>query len=287
MSCSVGLDIDLREGLAQSLVAQWTHTSTALEGNTINAGDTLFVLTEGMTIQGKSLREHQELHGHAQALSILSSWVGGRQSVRVEALHELHRAVQTGSVVDSLAPVGAWKVEQNGTMAITSTGSTKWHEYARPADISSLMAEYLKQLSAQLQTAGKMPQLKAEDFSNDCATGQLLIEAYTDVHLSFTGIHPYADGNGRLARLLANMPILRAGFPPLLISPVNRRSYIQLMGDYSLKLGQPKLEGKLVYKGAERDALRDFFAREWQSTLITVKEFHTTQKERGEHNRKK
>jgi transcriptional regulator with XRE-family HTH domain len=48
-----GLDKDLRAGLAQSLVAEWTHSSTALEGNTISAGDTLFILTEGLTINGK------------------------------------------------------------------------------------------------------------------------------------------------------------------------------------------------------------------------------------------
>ena len=70
-----GLDNNLRAGLAQSLVAEWTHSSTALEGNTISAGDTLFILTEGLTINGKSLREHQEIHGHAQALAIMSRWI--------------------------------------------------------------------------------------------------------------------------------------------------------------------------------------------------------------------
>ncbi len=76
-----GLDADLRSGLAQSLVADWTHSSTALEGNTISAGDTLIVLTEGLAISGKSLREHQhqQQHGHAQALGLLCALTAARQ----------------------------------------------------------------------------------------------------------------------------------------------------------------------------------------------------------------
>jgi len=61
-----GLDADLRAGLATALVAQWSHLSTALEGNTISAGDTVFVLTQGLTVSGKTLREHQELEGEGR-----------------------------------------------------------------------------------------------------------------------------------------------------------------------------------------------------------------------------
>jgi hypothetical protein len=60
------------------------------------------------------------------------------------------------------------------------------------------------------------------------------------VHLGFTAIHPYADGNGRMARLLANVPTLRAGQPPLLILSSQRRTYLGLMGDYSLRRGRPR-----------------------------------------------
>jgi transcriptional regulator with XRE-family HTH domain len=280
-----GLDADLREGLAKSLVAEWTHTSTALEGNTITAGDTLFVLEEGMTVGGKSLREHQELHGHAQALGLMSAWIGARQPVRIESLHELHRVVQTGSVVDSLAPVGKWKVEQNGTMAMTSGGKTEWHEYARASHVPALIDEYLVLLAELLRHPLIKKRIKKginEGVSvRDPEMGSFLIDAYTDLHLGFTGIHPYADGNGRLARLLANIPVLRAGFPPILISVTQRREYITMMGDYSLKLSQPEPGNGMLRKGLERDALRDFFAREWESTLRTVAEFHARQKRRN------
>ena len=268
-----GLDMDLRTGLARSLVADWTHSSTALEGNTITAGDTLFVLTEGLTISGKSLREHQELHGHAHALGLMAAWTRARQAIRVEHLHQLHRAVMTGAAIDVFAPVGSWKVEANGTNAITTGGATKWHDYAEPKQVPALIAAWLKSLARICRD----PRLKKGGRGDEADASEVLLDAYTDVHLGFTATHPYADGNGRMARLLANIPILRAGRPPLLIDVSARREYIALLGDYSLSCGRPNSGDVLVKPGPQRDALRDFFAEQWQSTLQHVAEFHQRQ----------
>ena len=251
-----GLDRDLREGLVRSLVAEWTHSSTAIEGNTISAGDTLFVITEGLTVSGKSLREHQEIHGHAQAITLLAEWIRARRPVRVAQLHELHRAVQTGVVVDALAPVGRWKVEPNGTTAITTRGTTAWHDYATPDDVPLLIDRWVRDLADATREVGS-PAGTARD---------VLARIYTDAHLGFVGIHPYADGNGRMARLLANVPVLRAGRPPLLVSAAARRDYLTLLGDYSLARGQPRPGEPLVQPGPERDALEAFFDSQWEAT---------------------
>ena len=268
-----GLDTDLRTGLARSLVADWTHSSTALEGNTITAGDTLFVLTEGLTISGKSLREHQELHGHAHALGLMAAWTRARQAIRIEHLHQLHRAVMTGAVTDALAPVGSWKIEANGTNAITTGGATKWHDYAAPKHVPALIETWSKSLARICRDR----RLKKGGRGDDAGLDEALLDAFTDVHLGFTAIHPYADGNGRMARLLANIPVLRAGRPPLLIDVSARREYIALLGDYSLSCGRPHPGDGLVKPGRERDALRHFFSDQWQSTLQRVAEFHQRQ----------
>ncbi len=260
-----GLDRDLRDGLAASLVAEWTHTSTALEGNTITAGDTLFVLNEGLTVSGKSLREHQELHGHAQALRLMSAWTRKGRDLRVGELHELHRAVQTGAVVDIYAPVGKWKVEPNGTMAITTKGKSQWHDYAAPEAVPPLVADWITLLK---ETSRKVNSESAA------------LEAYTEIHLGFVAIHPYADGNGRLARLLANIPVLCGGYPPILVPAAERRNYLSLLGDYSIARGKPVPGERLVLESSERDALRDFFGEQWKATLGEVEEFHARQASR-------
>lgn len=273
-----GLDKDLKTGLTQALVAEWTHSSTALEGNTISAGDTLFILTEGLTINGKSLKEHQQIHGHAQALALMSHWVKTDLPLRIESLHQLHRSVQTKSVIDIYQPIGSWKVEPNGTMVMPSNGKTAWHEYTLPRNVPTLIKTWLKLLSQHNQQSRKL----AKTTTAQLSTKQLntLIEAYTDIHLGFVAIHPYADGNGRLARLVANIPLLRAGMPPLLISKEERRTYINLLGDYTLSIGQITQDDKIIKKGKEYNALKSFFQTQWQTTLKHVKDFHQRQNDR-------
>ncbi len=269
-----GLDGDLRSGLARSLVAEWTHSSTAIEGNTISAGDTLFVITEGLTVGGKSLREHQEIHGHAQAIALLAAWTRAHHRVSVARLHELHRAIQTGVVIDAFAPVGRWKVEQNGTTALTTSGTTAWHEYARPDHVPVLVDQWLRELATASREAASV---SGADFDG---ARDLLHRVYTDAHLGFVGMHPYADGNGRMARLLANVPLLRAGQPPLLVSVAARRDYMALLGDYSLRRGQPQPGEPLVFVGPERDALEAFFGVQWEATRELVATYRERQAER-------
>ena len=65
------LDNDLRKALLIQLRNLWTHTSTAIEGNTLTLGETAFVLEEGLTISGKPLKDHEEVVGHARAIDLV------------------------------------------------------------------------------------------------------------------------------------------------------------------------------------------------------------------------
>jgi len=64
-----GLDNDLKQSLIKHLRDLWTHTSTAIEGNTLSLGETAFVIEEGLTVSGKPLKDHEEVVGHAIANS--------------------------------------------------------------------------------------------------------------------------------------------------------------------------------------------------------------------------
>ena len=55
------------------------------------------------------------------------------------------------------------------------------------------------------------------------------VSTYVDLHASFVGVHPFADGNGRLARLLANIPMLEAGYPPLILPRKRRAEYMRTL----------------------------------------------------------
>lgn len=265
-----GLDRDLRAGLIDQLMALWTHHSTGLEGNTVSLGDTLVILREGITVAGHSLREHQELHGHRDAIALLDALLRRNRGPTVTDLHGLHRCIQTGVSIDIFAPVGRWKVEGNGTQAITSDGRSQWHDYAAPAHTEALMHDVLKMVDVSCK--------------HPPTTIEALVEAYLTIHLGITNVHPYADGNGRLARLVANLPILRAGQPPLLIDKRARREYLCLLGDYCLLRGQPKPGEALLGSDEAVASLRpltEFLREQWKPTLDAVASAHARQAERN------
>ena len=199
----------------------WTHSSTALEGNTLTLGDTHAVLAMGLTISGKPLSEHQEIVGHAKAIDLLYQSLA--EPLTKELIYDLHKAVQTEIIHDIFKPIGAWKVEVNGTYAVTSNDKQLYLEYANPMHVSALMDEVITTIN-----------------NTDVATitTKNAVKHYAKIHMAIAHIHPFFDGNGRLARLISNILLLKAGLPPLVIEKSQRREYIECLADYQMKVGQ-------------------------------------------------
>jgi len=219
-----GLDPDLQRSLLAQMRDLWTHGSTAIEGNTLTLGETKFVIEEGLTVSGKPLKDHEEVVGHARAIELiyglLSDWPA--RTVTPAQLCELHRAVQTNVVSDIYKPIGAWKVEPNGAYAVTDAGRQTFIEYAAPADVPTLMDTWLAQLN----------RLGGQQLDEDAA-----IAAYARLHLGFVHIHPFWDGNGRMGRLLANLPVLSSRHLPVVIEVRERKRYIDTLAAYQLAVG--------------------------------------------------
>jgi Fic family protein len=248
-----GLDSDIRAVLLAQLRNLWTHTSTALEGNTLTLGETAFVIEEGMTVSGKPLKHHQEVVGHARAVDLLFALLCA-DTITDSDLFTLHRAVQTDVLMDTLNPIGAWKREPNGTYTVTDDGKQLFIEYAAPGDIPALMADWLALLNGNLHPKDEAAALKT----------------YTALHVAFVRVHPFFDGNGRMARLLANIPVLRAGFPPIIIASERRREYLLMLAGYELATGQAKAGGPLLPQLELLDSFNDFCRECWQASLDLV-----------------
>lgn len=215
-----GLSASRKHTLLGQLRDLWTHTSTAVEGNTLTLGDTHFVLEQGLTISGKSIKDHQEVIGHARAIEILYRSLTTTTSE--QTVFDLHKAVQTDIVIDIYKPNGAWKLEPNGAYAVTRDDRQVYIEYAAPKEVPHLMREILTALNAE-----HTPPLNLDTAP----------ETYAKIHAGIAHTHPFWDGNGRIARLLANIPLLRAGLPPIVIPAERRQLYIQLLAEYELTLG--------------------------------------------------
>ncbi len=259
------LDADLRKALQERFRVLWTHHSTAIEGNTLTLGETAFVLGEGLTVAGKPLKDHQEVVGHARAIDLLDDWLTNGKLLTESELFQLHQAVQTSVVMDIYQPVGAWKVEPNGAQVVVSGELVFNDTYAYPEDVPALMVDWL--------------QVLAKYRSSEFTPEQALV-AYVDLHAGFVRIHPFADGNGRLARLLANIPLLEAGFPPLVISRQCRQEYLRALAEWQLAVGRIQTNHPLL---PERDRLQPFvdLCRDaWRESLALVDEYHRKQTER-------
>jgi len=259
-----GLPEDIFSSLLKQISALWTHDSTAIEGNTLTLGETIKVLELGLTISGKSLKDHEEVYGHAKAIELIHVLVN-RENIDSEDLFNLHRCVMQKSAIDSMKPVGNWKRDHNGTTGMRD-GKPVYMEYASPSDTPKLMSRWIKEFNRKLGTADS--QVKA-------------INVYSWAHLSFVRIHPFFDGNGRIARLIANLPLLRCGQPPLLISMNRRAEYIDLLWAYQNAVGQIKADDRLLTPHATISLFKTMLRAEWKETAEMVNEAHQQAKQRG------
>lgn len=258
------LDPDLQQSVRNSLRDLWTHTSTALEGNTLTLGDTSFVLNEGLTVGGKSLKDHQEVLGHARAIEIIYELLT-KEIIRAEDLFRLHQSILTEVVVDIYKPVGGWKEEPNGTYSISTEGKTRYIEYTAPKNVPELMNRWLDLLNG---------------YSDELDEGEAL-NAYAKLHLSFVGIHPFYDGNGRMARLLANLPLLRAGHVPIMIDRTRRQEYIIRLSSYQQSVGQLDTENELIETNDAYNEFEKFCGSCWELSVEVVREAHRIQDKRN------
>jgi Fic family protein len=261
------LDSDLKSALKAQLRDLWTHSSTAIEGNTLTLGETKFVIEEGLTVSGKPLKDHHEVVGHARAIDLIYALIG-KDEIKDTDLFDLHRAVMTQIVVDVYQPVGGWKKEPNGTYFFNEdTNQQDFYEYATPEDTPAFMANWLNELN----------QSNSVKHSREKA-----LNAYVALHVSLVNIHPFFDGNGRIARLVSNIPVLKSGHPPIVIQADRRRDYINILVKYQLEAGIPKAGQKLVLHGESVDAFKAFCAESWGKSLDLVDRAHQRQTARNE-----
>ena len=182
--------------LKQYFKVSLTFTSNALEGNSIDETETKIILEDGLTIGGKSLREHFEVIGHGAAYDHISALAKGDKITEtdIKKIHYLfYRHIDEGNA-------GKYRKSR-----VYITGSE--HIPPQPKDVPYFMKEFV----------ARLPKLKA-------ANHPVIYAALA--HKEFVTIHPFVDGNGRVARLLMNLILLQAGYLIAIIPPVLRRQYI-------------------------------------------------------------
>ena len=251
-----GISETRKRELLKQLKAVWTHDSTSIEGNTLSLGDTMAVLEYGLTVKGKPLKDHQDVVSHAKGVDFVQSLIG-RKKITADDVFALHRIVVGEESRDIYRPVGAWKREDNGTYG-AENGKSVYMPYATADDTPWLMDNWLKAFNKALKVV---------------KTQEAALDAYVFTHVSFVRVHPFFDGNGRLARLLANMPVLAAGFPPIVVPSEARLDYIRELWDYQRAVGViSRASRELLPEPSRLDNLRRLVKDWWQTTFDLVAE---------------
>ena len=183
--------------LADWYDVELTFSSNAIEGNTLTRSETALVLEKGITIGGKPLKDHLEAIGHRDALHFVRTLAAAGEPVREVDIREIHRLIMA-----RIDPEEAGRYSAHQRMIAGSP-----LVLPMPAAIPALMGEF----TAWLVGSPAQPET-----------------AFT-AHARLVAIHPFSDGNGRTARLLMNLLLIQAGYPPLIIAPEHRAAYIDAL----------------------------------------------------------
>ncbi|MGV3775011.1 MAG: Fic family protein [Verrucomicrobiales bacterium] len=197
----------------QKFRLDWNYHSNAIEGNKLTHGETAVFLLEGLTAQGKPLKDHLDIKGHNEVINYLLHFVRSEEELTEAFIREMHRVMLVESYqAEAITPdggrtrkwikLGEYKSEPN--QVLTRTGEV--HFYTTPEETPDQMHRLIQWFREARNR--EHPLIIASSF-----------------HHRFTAIHPFDDGNGRMARLLMNLILMKSGFPPIVIKTTDRDAY--------------------------------------------------------------
>lgn len=192
------LDPQLARSLRENYRVRSTYHSTAIEGNTLTESETQILLEYGLTVQGKPLKHHLESVDHANAFDYIEQLAKDEYSICLREIREIHALVCKQAESDI---AGRYR-----TINVMAAGSN--HRYPDALFVPELMAEFERWLDASF------------DYFHP-------VDIAAEAHYRLVTIHPFVDGNGRTARLLMNLLLIRAGFPMAIIRVEDRFKYIE------------------------------------------------------------
>jgi Fic family protein len=182
--------------IKEELYIEWNHHSNAIEGNTLSLNETRIVLNDGITIGGKSLREHLEIIGHNEAIKFIEGLANPKYVLNGKDILEVHNIIMLPVYKDIAGRL------RNGAVRISGANFIPPAAHKVP-ELFDDMVYQIVSLSNELN-----PVFLAALF-----------------HHRFVWIHPFFDGNGRVARLIMNLILMSKGFPPAIILKEDRKKY--------------------------------------------------------------
>lgn len=185
--------------LQEEFLVEFTYNSNAIEGNTLTLQETALVL-EGVTIDQKPLKDHLEAVGHRDAFLYVVSLVSTKVPISERVIREIHSLVLMNRPEDK-------GVYRRIPVKIMGAHHEPPPPYLVPVQMERLIEELPSGSRHRIETAALF-------------------------HLNFEGVHPFIDGNGRTGRLILNLMLMQAGYPPIDVKFSDRRKYYACFDSY-------------------------------------------------------
>ena len=203
--------------MVKRLRIDWTFHSNGIEGSTLTRGETHFFLTEGLTVEGKPLKDFMDAQNHAEAIDILFDVVAERRPITQSFIKEINalilRGVEftpaqnaSGQPVRKPASPGSYKVLPNHVLQSDGT----LHTYVEPIHVNDEMEKLVTWINAAM-----------------CTLHPVHVAAVA--HYNMVRIHPFDDGNGRGARILMNLILLHHRYFPAVVRIETKRAYFEAL----------------------------------------------------------
>ena len=194
---------EVLQSFDRSFEVEYTHNSTAIEGNTLSLIQTKAILEDGISVGGKALREIYEVVNHNKAFGFVKKCVTEGKTLDETIVKDIHALL-----MENILTGGVYR-----NVEVRISGAK--HKPPVPSE----MYQQIKNFYAD------MPYKVKEN----------AIEFAAWTHAEFVKIHPFVDGNGRTSRMIMNYQLLASGFLPVSIAKENRLEYFEALEAYAVE----------------------------------------------------
>jgi len=260
----------IEQRIMQKFRLDWNYNSSNIEGNTLTYGETKALILFGHTAQAKPLRDHLEMSGHDEAIKYVEEIVTQKRPLNENFIRELHKLVlrepyqidaktEDGKLVKKWIKIGQYKALPNHVE--TQTGEMFY--FASPEETPAKMNDLLNWYNKTIESEEIHPIVFATEF-----------------HYRFIRIHPFDDGNGRIARLLMNFLLMQKAYPPAIIKSEEKNDYyialqqadagqLEFFFDYVCQQVIHSLE--LMIKGANGEDIEEQFDLDKKLKILKIR----------------
>lgn len=262
---------ELENKIFQKLKLDWNYNSNAIEGNQLSYGETVAFLNFGLTAKGKPFKDHLDIKGHNEAIGFMLQLIKEDRPLSESDIKDLHKIILVepyfsktispqGIEFQKEIKIGQYKTSPNHVQTL----SGDIHYYTNPDEVAFEMNNLLEWYR------------NAEEEN----LHSIIISAI--FHHKFTSIHPFDDGNGRLARILSNFILLKHQYPVIVIKNKDKKQYyaalniadngiyedlIKLFAEnigFSFNIMQKAINGENINEADDLDKEIELFVKEME-----------------------